>query len=128
MAAVAHHFPWTARVAGTEISFRLMTPGDRDEVRQFVSSLPEEDLFFLMDDPRDPAGMERWVTRISEGLSISVLAEIVRHTDRLRDAPARRHDLDPASRRDPADDFCRLIAEKDWANFWRKKYSPWPTI
>lgn len=75
MTAVAHHFPWSARVAGTEVSFRLMTPGDRDEVRQFVSTLPEEDLFFLMDDPRDPAGMERWVNRVREGLSITVLAE-----------------------------------------------------
>ncbi len=75
MAAVAHNFPWTVRVAGTDVKFRLMTPGDSGEVRQFVSELPEEDLFFLMDDPRDPAGMERWVNRVREGLSLTVLAE-----------------------------------------------------
>lgn len=75
MAAVAHHFPWVARVAGEPVTFRLMTPGDREEVLRFVEGLPEEDLFYLMNDPRTESGMNRWIDGIREQTGVTVLAE-----------------------------------------------------
>jgi L-amino acid N-acyltransferase YncA len=52
-----------------------MTSKDGEEVLQFVRSLPEEDLFYLMDDIRDPGGMKRWIDGIGDHTIISVLAE-----------------------------------------------------
>jgi L-amino acid N-acyltransferase YncA len=72
---VARHFPWTTAIAGEEVSFRLMESSDGEKVRQFVKGLPEEDLFYLMDDIRDTAGMKRWIDGIRENSIISVLAE-----------------------------------------------------
>jgi L-amino acid N-acyltransferase YncA len=74
-AAISSHFPWTTSVAGTQISFRLMVPEDRDEVLRFVNSLPETDLFYLMNDVRDPAAMNRWTQGLRDHLAYTVLAE-----------------------------------------------------
>jgi L-amino acid N-acyltransferase YncA len=75
-AAVTRHFPWTAQIAGQQVTFRLMTPADRETVLQFVKSLPEEDLFYLINDIRDPAGMNRWIEGIEEHTATTVLAEV----------------------------------------------------
>ncbi len=72
---IAQHFPWAATVGGRQMSFRLMTPEDRDEVLQFVKKLPEQDLFYLMNDIRHPSGMNRWIEGIQDGSAITVLAE-----------------------------------------------------
>jgi GNAT superfamily N-acetyltransferase len=48
-----------------------MAPEDSQEVRRFVRRLPEADLFFLMDDICNPAGMNVWM----EGSIVNVLAE-----------------------------------------------------
>lgn len=75
MTAVAQHFPWTVPVAGRQVTFRLMTPEDREPVLQFVNTLPEEDLFYLMNDIRHPSGMSRWVDGIRDHSITTVLAE-----------------------------------------------------
>ena len=72
---VARHFPWATSVAGEEVAFRLMEASDSEAVRQLVRTLPEEYLFYLMDDIRDPAGMKHWIDGIREHSIISVLAE-----------------------------------------------------
>lgn len=74
-AAVTRHFPWTVTVAGRPVTFRLMTPADRETVLQFVKELPEEDLFYLISDVRDPAGMTRWIEGIEDNTATTVLAE-----------------------------------------------------
>jgi len=74
-AAVTRHYPWTAPVAGQQVTFRLMTPADRETVLQFVKNLPEEDLFYLISDVRDPNGMSRWIEGIEDHTATTVLAE-----------------------------------------------------
>jgi L-amino acid N-acyltransferase YncA len=74
-AAIAQHFPWTASVAGRQVSFRLMKPEDGGPVLQFVRSLPEEDLFYLINDIRDPEGMKRWIAGLGDQTATTVLAE-----------------------------------------------------
>lgn len=74
-AAVNRHFPWTAAVAGRQVTFRLMTPDDREPVLRFVKGLPEEDLFYLINDIRDPAAMNRWIEGIADHTATTVLAE-----------------------------------------------------
>ena len=72
---VAQHFPWVTTVSGEQVAFRLMKPQDRDAVHQFIVSLPESDLFYLMDDTRKPGGMARWIEGIQDHSVITVLAE-----------------------------------------------------
>ena len=74
-AVIARHYPWTAQVAGQKVTFRLMTPEDHAEVLAFVRRLPEEDLYYLINDIRDPAGMNRWIAGVRDGTMTTVLAE-----------------------------------------------------
>lgn len=74
-AAVSKHFPWTTSVGRDQVTFRLMSPADREPVLRFVKSLPEEDLFYLINDVRDPAGMSRWIEGIEDHTATTVLAE-----------------------------------------------------
>ena len=63
-------------LAGEQVTFRLMIPEDRDQVLQFVNNLPEHDLFYLMNDIREPSGMQRWVEGLQEQKVFTILAEI----------------------------------------------------
>lgn len=74
--AVDRHYPWTVQVGGEQVTFRLMGPDDREEVLRFVRGLPEEDLFYLVSDIRDPAGMTRWIEGILDRTTPTVLAEV----------------------------------------------------
>lgn len=73
--AVERHFPWSAQIGGGQVVFRLMTEADAEGVLAFVRSLPEEDLYFLINDIRDQAGMNRWISGIRDRSSFTVLAE-----------------------------------------------------
>jgi L-amino acid N-acyltransferase YncA len=73
--AVLRHFPLNMRIAGEPVTMRLATPGDRESVLRFLKSLPDEDLFYLMDDIRSPAGMDRWMESVREQLVTTVVAE-----------------------------------------------------
>ena len=73
--AIARHFPWTAQLGGEPVELRLMTPEDREPVLRFVRSLPEEDLYFLINDIRDPSGMNRWIDGLKDQSTTTVLAE-----------------------------------------------------
>lgn len=72
---VAQHFPWVTQVGGDQVTFRLMTPEDQREVYLFVNTLPEHDLFYLMNDIREPSGIERWIDGLREQKIFTVLAE-----------------------------------------------------
>lgn len=74
--ALTQHFPWTTTVAGKRITFRLMTPADREAMREFVNRLTENDLFYLMTDIREQKGVDRWVVRLQEKTTYTVLAEL----------------------------------------------------
>lgn len=72
---VAQHFPWTTTLAGEQVTLRLMTAKDQEVVLAFVKGLPEGDLFYLMNDIRQPSGMARWIEGIETHSTITVLAE-----------------------------------------------------
>jgi len=74
-AIAARHFPWVTQVSGERVTFRLMTPEDQAQVLQFVRSLPEEDLYYLINDIRDPVGMQRWIEGVKDGGMTTVIAE-----------------------------------------------------
>ena len=72
--ATARSYPWTTQVGASSITFRLMTVADKELFREFVMSLPEEDLFFLLLDVRQPQSLDRWMRGIETGRTISLLA------------------------------------------------------
>ncbi len=70
----ARSYPWTAQVGSSSITFRLMTVADKELFREFVTALPEEDLFFLLIDVRQPESLDLWMKGIENGKTISLLA------------------------------------------------------
>jgi L-amino acid N-acyltransferase YncA len=63
----------------TEVSFRLMTPGDINRIVAFARSLPEDDLLFLRTDITKAFVVMLWGQNIKSGLTVTVLAE--RHNE-----------------------------------------------
>ncbi len=74
-AVVTQHFPWTSQLGNDPVVFRLMTPEDRDVALDFVRKLPARDLFYLMNDIRDPTEMSLWIEGIRKHRIVTVLAE-----------------------------------------------------
>ncbi len=74
--ALSRTYPWTTSVNGTDVTFRLMTPDDRDEILEFARSLPSEDLMFLRTDITQEATVDTWMTYLDSGRTISLAAEI----------------------------------------------------
>jgi RimJ/RimL family protein N-acetyltransferase len=74
--ALSRTYPWTTSVNGTNVTFRLMTPDDRDEILEFARSLPSEDLMFLRTDVTQEPTVDAWMAYLASGRTISVAAEI----------------------------------------------------
>ena len=74
--ALSRTYPWTTSVNGTDVTFRLMTPDDRDEILEFARSLPAEDLTFLRTDVTQEATVDAWMGYLASGRTISLAAEI----------------------------------------------------
>lgn len=72
--SVKRKFPWTDKVEGREITFRLMSAEDRERVLQFSQSLPEDDLIFLRMDISRPEVVDEWLQRIANRRTLTVLA------------------------------------------------------
>jgi RimJ/RimL family protein N-acetyltransferase len=69
-------FPWTTTVKDKEVTIRLMTPEDGDELLAFARSLPERDLLFLSIDITRPEVIEGWARHVKEGRTFTVIAEV----------------------------------------------------
>jgi L-amino acid N-acyltransferase YncA len=69
------NYPWTTTVKGNEITIRLMTLEDGEELLAFARALPERDLLFLSIDITRLEVVEGWVRRIEEGRTFTVMAE-----------------------------------------------------
>ncbi len=69
-------YPWTTTFNGTDITFRLMTPDDRDEILEFARSLPPEDLVFLRTDITQEATVDSWMSYLATGRTISLIAQV----------------------------------------------------
>jgi RimJ/RimL family protein N-acetyltransferase len=73
--ATKRKYPWTTNVKGEEVTFRLMTPKDRDLMLEFARSLPEDDLLFLAVDITKGRAVDDWIRRLSEDLLQTILVE-----------------------------------------------------
>jgi RimJ/RimL family protein N-acetyltransferase len=69
------NYPWTTKVKGIEVTVRLMTLEDGEELLAFASALPERDLLFLSTDITRPEVVEGWARRIEEGRTFTIMAE-----------------------------------------------------
>ncbi|HSB12799.1 MAG TPA: GNAT family N-acetyltransferase [Blastocatellia bacterium] len=69
-------YPWTTTVKGNEVTVRLMTLDDGEELLAFARSLPERDILFLSIDITRPEVVEDWVRHIGEGRIFTVMAEV----------------------------------------------------
>ena len=71
---VSRNYPRTVAAGDASIELRPMVRGDVDEMVAFASSLPQEDLLFLMSDIRRPEVVAEWVDAIEAGHHLTVLA------------------------------------------------------
>lgn len=61
---------------GQQITFRLMTPADREAILSFARSLPPDDLLFLRTDITEAATVDEWTRNLEKGATITVIAQI----------------------------------------------------
>jgi RimJ/RimL family protein N-acetyltransferase len=78
-AAIQRTYPWATTIDGKRVTFRLMTPDDREEMIRFASTLSDEDLLFLRSDITQTSTIDNWMAYLKNGRTISVLAEIDGH-------------------------------------------------
>lgn len=71
---VKRKFPYTDRLGGHEITFKLLSREDADTLEQFTSTLSRDDLMFLRLDVRSPEAREQWLKNVDEGHTVTVLA------------------------------------------------------
>jgi L-amino acid N-acyltransferase YncA len=69
-------YPWRTDLNGLRMSFRLMTPEDKEALLSFARSLPEEDLVFLSFDITKPEAVDHWARNIQSGRIKTLLVEI----------------------------------------------------
>jgi L-amino acid N-acyltransferase YncA len=67
-------FPWTGKIGGHEITFRLMAPEDGARLLNFTQGLSKDDMMFLRMDISQPEVIEEWVQNVQMGRTITVLA------------------------------------------------------
>jgi L-amino acid N-acyltransferase YncA len=68
-------YPRDVELNEGSVTFRLMTPADRDAVLAFAQELPPDDLLFLRLDVTKPESVDEWVRNIEAGRTITVLAQ-----------------------------------------------------
>lgn len=67
-------FPWTERIGGQEITFRLLGPKDREAMLRFTKSMTQDDMMYLRLDISQPEVLDEWLENTQTGRSITVLA------------------------------------------------------
>ena len=67
-------FPWTERIDGQEITFRLLTPKDRDSMLRFTKGLTSDDMMYLRLDISQSEVIDEWLENTKTGKSITILA------------------------------------------------------
>lgn len=69
-------YPWATTIDGKRVTFRLMTPDDRDDLIRFAKTLSDEDLLFLRTDITQTSTIDSWMAYLKNGRTISVVAEV----------------------------------------------------
>ena len=72
-AGPAPRYPRTVAYGNSEVTFRLMTPGDEGLVFEFARALPRHDLLFLRRDITQPKVMSAWARGLESGSITSLL-------------------------------------------------------
>lgn len=72
---IKRKFPYTEKIDGTTLTFRLATRDDRTALEQMVDALPETDLAFLRIDLKDPAIVTEYFQNIERGRTVTVMVE-----------------------------------------------------
>lgn len=67
-------FPWTERIGGQEITFRLLTPKDRAAMLRFTKNLTSDDMMYLRLDISQTEVLDEWLENTQNGNSTTVLA------------------------------------------------------
>ena len=68
-------FPFTEKVGDGEVTFRLMTPQDREAFLRFMRAQAVDDQYFLLVDVTSPEGLQQWMHDLENARNITVLAE-----------------------------------------------------
>lgn len=77
--AIQRTYPWATTINGKRVTFRLMTPDDRDELMAFAKTLTDEDLLFLRTDITQKSTIDNWMAYLKNGRTISLVAEVDGH-------------------------------------------------
>ncbi|MEE2777239.1 MAG: GNAT family N-acetyltransferase [Acidobacteriota bacterium] len=72
---VERSYPRSVTSGDRELELRQMKRGDLEPMVSFATSLPQEDLLFLMTDIRRPEVVEGWIDSIEAGSRFTVVAE-----------------------------------------------------
>jgi RimJ/RimL family protein N-acetyltransferase len=68
-------YPWKTKVAGEELTLRLMTADDKQAMLEFARSLPEYDLLFLAVDITNEDAVDDWIRRLRKNYIHTILVE-----------------------------------------------------
>jgi L-amino acid N-acyltransferase YncA len=71
---VKRKFPYTDRLGGKEVTFKLLSREDAETLARFTETLSRDDLMFLRLDVRDPETREQWLRNVETGNTVTVLA------------------------------------------------------
>jgi len=77
--SIQRTYPWATTINGKRVTFRLMTPDDRDELMAFAKTLTDEDLLFLRTDITQKSTIDNWMAYLKNGRTISLVAEVDGH-------------------------------------------------
>lgn len=69
-------YPFTQSFDDLHVTFRPMTPGDKDSILTFARALPEDELHFLRTDITRPEVIDAWLREINEGHTVTIVAEV----------------------------------------------------
>jgi len=67
-------FPWTERIGGQEVTFRLLSVKDRDAMLAFTRGLGTDDMMYLRMDISQPEVVDEWIENVQSGRSFTVIA------------------------------------------------------
>ena len=69
-------YPFTRKVADFDVTFRPMTPADKDAMLGFARALPQDDLHFLRTDITRGDVLDAWLREIENGSTVTLIAEV----------------------------------------------------
>lgn len=92
-----YSYPWSTDVGGLRVRFRKLSEGDLDAMLAFTRQLPERDKLFLRTDITDPAVVQDWIENVTQGKTVTVLAEAVPSEPETAKASSDEEDAGTAS-------------------------------